>query len=460
MLRTNTCGELSKNDIDITVSLCGWVAARRDHGKIIFIDIRDRYGITQVVFLPKPEVTVYELAKQLRNEDVICVKGKVCPRPEKTENHKITTGLIEVCAQNLDILSQAEDLPFSIEEDSEITEEVRLAHRYLDLRRKSVLKKIILRDSLNQGLRKFLSKQGFLEIETPFLTKSTPEGARDYLVPSRLNRGKFYALPQSPQLFKQILMVAGVDKYCQIVRCFRDEDLRRDRQPEFTQLDLEMSFIEEEDIFSLTEKMIAEVFSEVLKVEIKTPFLRISHKDALDKHKIDKPDIGEGDYRFLWVTDFPLFEYNQEEKRWQSSHHPFTAPSQGDLNLLDCDPAKIKSRSYDLILNGAELASGSIRIHSAEIQKRIFDILGISKEEAENKFGFLLKSFKYGVPPHGGIAFGLDRLYAIISGSESIRDVIAFPKTQKGICPLSGAPSEIGEDKLEELGIDLKVEAE
>jgi len=460
MMRTNTCGELTKNDIDKTVSLCGWVASRRDHGKIIFIDIRDRYGITQVVFLPKPQIAVYELAKQLRNEDVVCVKGQVCPRPGKTENPKIATGLIEVCAQNLNILSQAEDLPFNIEEDSETTEEVRLAYRYLDLRRKNVLEKIILRDSLNQGLRKFLSKQDFLEVETPFLTKSTPEGARDYLVPSRLNIGKFYALPQSPQLFKQILMVAGIDKYCQIVRCFRDEDLRRDRQPEFTQLDLEMSFVEEEDIFCLTEKMIAEVFSEVLGVGIKTPFLRITHREALDQHKTDKPDIGEGKYRFLWVTDFPLFEYNQEEKRWQSSHHPFTAPSQEDLNLLDSDPEKIRSRSYDLILNGAELASGSIRIHSSEIQRKIFNILGISKEDAEKQFGFLLKAFKYGAPPHGGIAFGLDRLYAIISGSESIRDVIAFPKTQKGICLLSDAPSKTGKDKLKELGIDVREKLE
>ena len=442
------------------MTLCGWVAARRDHGKLIFIDIRDRYGLTQVVFLPKPNKETYQQAKKLRSEDVIKVKGTVNPRPKNTENPKLPTGLIEVCAAELDVLSPALDLPFVIEDNTDASEEVRLLHRYLDLRRPQMAQRIILRHKLNQEFRNFLNNRGFIEVETPFLTKSTPEGARDYLVPSRLNPGKFYALPQSPQLFKQILMASGMDKYYQIVRCFRDEDLRKDRQPEFTQLDMEFSFVNEEDILSLVEEMMARIFSEGLGVKIKTPFLRISYPEAIKKHGSDKPDIGEpacrqagADYRFLWVVDFPLFERNDEEGRWQTCHHPFTSPRDEDVKYLDKDLSKVRARSYDLVLNGAEIGSGSIRIHSPELQQKIFNILGISQEEAERKFGFLLRAFNYGVPPHGGIAFGLDRLYAIITGSESIRDVIAFPKTQKGVCPLSDAPSEVTEKQLEELSI-------
>ena len=460
MLRTYTCGELTKEDINKEVVLCGWVDSRRDHGKLIFIDIRDRYGITQVIFLPKPHTETYEKAKKLRNEDVIRLKGLVNPRPKKTENPKISTGLVEVCAEELDIFSGSGDLPFNIEDDIEAGEEIRLTYRYLDLRRKSMRQNLILRHKLNHAFRNFLSNQGFLEIETPFLTRSTPEGARDYLVPSRLNPNKFYALPQSPQLFKQILMVSGMDRYYQIVRCFRDEDLRKDRQPEFTQLDMEMSFVEEEDILSLMEEMFATVFSQALGKEIKTPFLRIPYKEAIAKYNSDKPDIGEGDFRFLWVTDFPLFEMNENEKRWQTCHHPFTSPCQQDIPLLDGkDLSKIRSRSYDLVLNGEEIGSGSIRIHSPQIQKKIFKILGISEEAAEKKFGFLLDAFKYGVPPHGGVAFGLDRLYAIICGCESIRDVIAFPKTQKGSCIMSDAPSYVDEDQLAELNIKLVEES-
>lgn len=461
MLRTHTCGELTEERIGEEVTLCGWVDSRRDHGKLIFIDLRDRYGLTQIIFLPKPNAATYELAKKLRNEDVVKIKGVVNRRPKKTENPKLSTGLIEIEAQELDILSPAQDLPFNVEDDIEVGEEIRLTHRYLDLRRAPVYQKLILRHKLNQGFRDFLNSREFLEIETPFLTKSTPEGARDYLVPSRLQPNKFYALPQSPQLFKQILMVSGIDKYYQIVRCFRDEDLRRDRQPEFTQLDMELSFLGEEDIYSLVENMMAEVFSKCLGVKLKTPFLRLSHKEAISKYKTDKPDVGQGDYRFLWVTDFPLFEYNKDDKRWQSCHHPFTSPREEDIpNLEKGDLSKIKARSYDLVLNGAEIASGSIRIHSALLQEEIFKILGISKEEAERKFGFLLRSFKYGVPPHGGIAFGLDRIYAIISGSESIRDVIAFPKTQKGSCLLSDAPSCIKESQLKDLYLKLIEEEE
>ncbi len=455
MLRTHTCGQLDKEDIDKEVVLCGWVAARRDHGKITFIDIRDRYGITQVVFLPKPNQETYQKGKKLRNEDVVKITGSVGARPKKTENPNIPTGLIEVCAKEVEVISSAADLPFNVEDAAEASEEVRLIHRYLDLRRDTIRKKLQLRHQTNQEFRSFLNQEGFLEVETPFLTKSTPEGARDYLVPCRLQANKFYALPQSPQLFKQILMVGGIDKYYQIVRCFRDEDLRKDRQPEFTQLDMEMSFVEEEDIISIVEKMIAQVFSAALGVKLKTPFKRISHQETTEKYGSDKPDIGEGDYRFVWVLDFPLFEFNQDQNCWQMSHHPFTSPKEEDIKFLDQDLSKVKARAYDLVLNGQELGSGSIRIHNPELQQKIFSILGISKEEAETKFGFLLRSFKYGVPVHGGIALGLDRLYAIITGSESIRDVIAFPKTQKGICPLTEAPNYVSERQLKELNIEL-----
>lgn len=455
MLRTNTCGELKESNVGQEVVLCGWVGSRRDHGKLIFIDIRDRYGITQVTFLPKPNTETYEKAKKLKNEDVIKVKGEVNLRPKKTENPKIPTGFVELCAKELVILSSAAELPFNIEENIEIGEEVRLTHRYLDLRRKKTYEKLILRHKLNQSFRGFLNNKGFLEIETPFLTKSTPEGARDYLVPCRLQPNKFYALPQSPQLFKQILMAGGLDKYYQIARCFRDEDLRKDRQPEFTQLDIEMSFLEEEDILNLTEEMFVQIFSEALGVTLKKPFLRISYKEAMEKYASDKPDIGDGDYRFLWVIDFPLFEYDDLEKRWQPCHHPFTAPKEEDLLWLDKDLSKIRACSYDLVLNGAEIASGSIRIHDINMQKKIFQILNMSEKEIEDKFGFLLRAFSYGVPPHGGIAFGLDRLYAIISGSDSIRDVIAFPKTQRGICPLSDAPTSVSGKQLKELYLKL-----
>jgi aspartyl-tRNA synthetase len=455
MFRTHTCGQLNEKNINEEVILCGWVAARRDHGKIIFIDIRDRYGITQVVFLPKPEISTYDRAKELRSEDVVRVKGIVNPRPKGTENPKIPTGFIEILAKELDILNSSLDLPFNIDDNMEVGEEVRLAHRYLDLRRKKSLEKIILRHQLNQTLRSFLDKQGFLEIETPFLTKSTPEGARDFLVPSRLNPNKFYALPQSPQLFKQILMVSGIDKYYQVVRCFRDEDLRKDRQPEFTQLDIEMSFVEEGDIISLIESLISCAFREVLGKDIKTPFLKIPYKEAMEKYGTDKPDIGNGEYRFVWVIDFPLFEYNEEEKRWQACHHPFTSPQIQDIPLLDKDLSKVRARAYDLILNGQEIAGGSIRIHSSQLQEKIFEILGISPEDANKKFGFLLRAFKYGAPPHGGIAFGLDRLYAIVTNSDSIREVIAFPKTQKGICLLSDAPSYVEGKQLREIYIKL-----
>jgi len=447
------------NNIGEEVILCGWVDSRRDHGKIIFIDLRDRYGKTQIVFLPSFK-EIYKKAKKLKNEDVIKIKGEVNRRPQGTENPKLSTGTVEVCAHQLEILNSSLDLPFSIEERIEVSEDIRLYHRYLDLRRKSLLDKFILRSKFNYKFREYLHKCGFLEVETPYLTKSTPEGARDFLVPSRLNQGKFYALPQSPQLFKQILMVAGVDKYYQIVRCFRDEDLRKDRQPEFSQLDIELSFVEEEDIYKLVEDMLKFVFREVLDIELKTPFLRIGYEEAMKNYSTDKPDIGKGDFRFLWVCEFPLFEYNQEEQRWQAFHHPFTMPSLKDVELLDRDPSLVKARSYDLVLNGVEVASGSIRIHEPQLQRKIFSLIGINEEEREKRFGFLLRALCYGAPPHGGIAFGLDRLYAIITKSESIREVIGFPKTQKGVCMLTDAPSEVEKRQLEELGIDTKEKEE
>ncbi len=457
MLRTHTCGELTKENIGQTVSICGWVAARRDHGKLIFIDLRDRYGITQVVITPKPHPDAYEKAKQFKCEDVVKITGEVNARPAKTENPKIPTGLVEVFTHEIEIFSQARDLPFQIEDDIEVSEELRLLHRYLDLRRAGMAGKFVIRDKVNRAFREFLSRKEFLEVETPFLTKSTPEGARDFLVPSRINPGTFYALPQSPQLFKQILMVSGFDRYYQIARCFRDEDLRRDRQPEFTQLDLEVSFATEEDLFKLIEEMFQYMFKEALGIELEIPFARISYREAMEKYQSDKPDIGEGRFRFLWVYDFPLFEYNEEEGRWDPAHHPFTAPNEEDIDLLGKDAKKIRSRAYDLVLNGVELASGSIRIHSRELQQKIFAEIGLSPDQAQDKFAHLLRAFEYGAPPHGGLAVGLDRLCSILTETESIRDVIAFPKTQKGICPLTEAPSRVGTRQLNELG--LRVEA-
>ncbi|MCF7873807.1 MAG: aspartate--tRNA ligase [Candidatus Omnitrophica bacterium] len=460
MLRTHTCGQLNENNLEEKVTLVGWVSSRRDHGKIIFVDLRDRYGITQLIFLPKPE-ELNKKAKKIRSEDVVKIEGVVNKRPSKTENPNISTGLIEICVERLTFLSQSDELPFELDQDKEVSEELKLQHRYLYLRKPEITKKFILRHKLNQGLRDFLNKKDFLEVETPILTKSTPEGARDFLVPSRLQPAKFYALPQSPQLFKQILMVSGLDKYYQIVRCFRDEDLRKDRQPEFTQLDIEASFLEEDDILELTEKMLADIFLDVLGIKLKVPFPKISYQESMEKYNSDKPDIKEGatssEYRFLWVTDFPLFEYNQEDKRWQSLHHPFTAPNKEDIDKLkNKDLSRVRSRSYDLVLNGQEIGSGSVRIHSTDIQEKVFEILGISGEEAKEKFGFLLRSFKFGVPPHAGIAFGLDRLYAIITKSDSIRDIIAFPKTQRGISPLTGAPAVVSRDQLDELNIKTK----
>ncbi|RLA95652.1 MAG: aspartate--tRNA ligase [Deltaproteobacteria bacterium] len=581
--RSHLCGELRKGDAGKEVTLMGWVHRRRDHGGLIFVDLRDREGIVQVVFNPEVSEAAHRKAHRLRNEYVIAVKGKVAIRPEGTENPKIRTGEIEVMAEELKILNEARTPPFPIEEGTEIGEGVRLRYRYLDLRRPPMQQNLLLRHRAAQSIRRYLSEEGFLEIETPFLTRSTPEGARDFLVPSRLNPGAFYALPQSPQLFKQLLMVSGFDRYFQIVRCFRDEDLRADRQPEFTQVDMEMAFVGEEEVQGCVEGMIKALFEEVLGVELKTPFPRLTYEEALSCYGTDKPDlrfgmelvdvteaarrtdfqvflraaeeggvvkgmnleggeglsrkeldelvrvacslgakglawakvgedgwqspiakfipperqkemegllgaskgdlllfvadeekvvnevlgemrlqiaqkiqrIPQGEYRFVWEVDFPLLEWSETEGRLVAVHHPFTAPKEEDIGKLEASPLEVRARAYDLVLNGTEVGGGSIRNHRVDIQRRIFELLGIGEDEAEQKFGFLLEALSYGAPPHGGIALGFDRLVMLMSGRETIRDVIPFPKTQKATCLLTGAPSEVEPKQLKELHIKL-----
>jgi len=588
------CGDLNESNIGDEVRLLGWVDTVRDHGGVIFINLRDREGVVQVVFDPsKIGEELYNKAKKLKSEYVIGVRGRVYRRPAGTENPKMKTGNIEVAGEELLILNTSKALPFPIEDNIKVSEEVRLKYRYLDLRRPSMQRNIILRHEVYQAVREFLAGNGFIEVETPMLTKSTPEGARDFLVPSRLEKGKFYALPQSPQLFKQVLMVAGLERYFQIAKCFRDEDLRADRQPEFTQIDLEMSFVTEDDVMTLAESLIQYVYKKVLGVDIKIPFRRMSYEEAINKYGTDKPDLrygleliditdlakevefkvfndvaksgglvkginikggskfsrkeidelteyakkfgakgmawvklenGEatspilkffieeqkqklfslmdakdGDLlifiadkkdithkvlgflrkhiaekmnlidnsklEFLWVVDFPLFEWD-EENRLVAIHHPFTSPKDEDIDRLDealNNPEialSFKSKAYDMVLNGEEIGGGSIRIHTPYIQEKVFRLLNISEEEAREKFGFLIEALSYGAPPHGGLAFGLDRILAIMTGSESIRDVIAFPKTQKGICPLTGAPDYVSEKQLKEVGIKVEVDEE
>ncbi len=453
MKRTHTCGELTDKNIGQKAVLLGWVHKRRDHGKIIFIDIRDRSGVTQIVFFKNKK------AEELRSEYVIAVKGAVQKRPKGTENPKIITGQVELAVEELTIMNPSLTPPFELDGDMDTSEEVRLKYRYIDLRKSEIQEKIFLRHRVCKSMRDVLDKEGFIEIETPILTKSTPEGARDFLVPSRVNQGKFFALPQSPQLFKQLLMVSGFEKYFQIAKCFRDEDLRSDRQPEFTQLDMEMSFIDEEDIFSVTEEMLSFVFKNTLGKDLKIPFPRISYEESMKKYKSDKPDLrkkGSNDFEFLWVLNFPLFKFSEEEKRWDMEHHPFTSPIEEDISLIESSPAKVRSRAYDLVVNGVEIASGSIRIHSRELQEKIFKRIGMDATRAKERFGFLLEAFNYGAPPHGGIAFGLDRLLALMSGSESIREVIAFPKTQRAFCPMTETPSSVDEAQLKDLGIKIQ----
>ncbi|HBX42410.1 MAG TPA: aspartate--tRNA ligase [Deltaproteobacteria bacterium] len=579
--RTFYCGQLRPEHIGQEVVLCGWVHRRRDHGGLVFVDLRDREGIAQVVLSPDSVPEAHAKADLLRAEYVLSVRGTVRRRPEGTENRNLPTGAIEVAASSVAILNESKPIPFALEDDTDVAESVRLKYRYLDLRRPSVQKAFLQRSLLARSTRDYLFENGFIEVETPVLTKSTPEGARDYLVPSRVSPGAFFALPQSPQLFKQILMIAGYDRYAQIVKCFRDEDLRADRQPEFTQIDVEMSFIDREDIFQMMEGLMVRVFRDVIGVEIPRPFPRISYRESMDRFGDDKPDIrfgleivdytkelgdtgfrvfadiagkggvirgitapgfGEasrtelaaleevakvggarglswwkvsatglaspiakhfrsdqmeallaksgakpGDlvlvvadevpvacdslarlrlhlgekadlidrsrYAFLWVTDFPLLEWDKEAGRYAAMHHPFTAPLDEDLPLLDTDPGKVRAKAYDMVLNGAEIGGGSIRIHRRDVQSRMFELLNIGPEEAGRKFGFLLEALEYGAPPHGGIAFGLDRLAMILAGARSLREVIAFPKTQKATCLMTDAPSPVDPKQLRELHI-------
>lgn len=586
-MRSHLCGEVSAADIDNIVTLNGWVLNRRDHGGVIFIDLRDRSGRVQVVAdpdMPEP----FAIADSARNEYVLAVTGKVRNRPEGTVNEDLVTGAVEVVADQIEVLSRAEPLPFQMDDD-DIGEQTRLNYRFLDLRRPSMQDTMRRRHFVLSELRRFLNDREFVEIETPILTRSTPEGARDYLVPSRTHPGEFFALPQSPQLFKQLLMVAGFERYYQVARCFRDEDLRADRQPEFTQLDVEVSFMDENEVIGLMEEMIRELFIRVLDVTLPDPIPRMSYREAVLRYGIDRPDlridmelteltdlmqkvefkvfsgpatdpkgrvaalrvpggnslsraqidqyteyvaqygakglayikvndvaagrdglqspilkflpddvlekliertaVTSGDVVFfgadkagvvndalgalrlkighdlemvadgwkpLWVVDFPLLEWSEDDSRWQSLHHPFTAPRDSDEALLDSDPGKVLSRAYDLVLNGTEIGGGSIRIHRSDLQQKVLNVLGIDNEEAKAKFGFLLDGLKYGAPPHGGIAFGVDRLVAMMSGVESIRDVIAFPKTQRASCLLTQAPSEVDQRQLRELGIQLR----
>ncbi len=587
-MRTHYCGHINESLINESVELCGWVHRRRDHGGLIFLDLRDREGRVQVVFDPAQH-DAFATAESVRSEYVVQIRGVVRHRPEGTVNEKLPTGRVEVMAEHITILNAAETPPFRIDEYSEVNEELRLRYRYLDLRRSEMSERMRFRAQVNQEIRDFLNQQGFWEIETPFLTKSTPEGARDYLVPSRVHPGNFYALPQSPQLFKQLLMVAGMDRYYQIVRCFRDEDLRADRQPEFTQLDIEMSFIDESVIQNLLENLMRQLFMSKLNVALPEVFPRMTYHEAIRRFGTDRPDLRiplelvdiadllrdvefkvfaqpandphcrvavlrlpkgadlsrkeiddythvasiygakglayikvnelakgvaglqspiikflpedvlnqilqrtgaeDGDmlffgadkakivneslgalrvklgqdrglmaegWRMVWVVDFPMFEWDEKEKRWQSPHHPFTSPIALDPEKLKADPGAALSRAYDLVLNGLEIGGGSIRIHSAALQRAVFQILGISEEEAEEKFNHLLTAFRYGCPPHGGIAFGLDRLVMLMAGGTSIRDVIAFPKTQTAQCPLTDAPGVVAEAQLVELGLKLR----
>lgn len=455
MERTHNLGEVDEKLVGKKVSLCGWVDSIRVLKSVIFVILRDRYGKVQAVITNNSDG--FEEAKQLTLESSVLIKGLVKARPKGQENSELgISAKVEVEADNIEIYNLCPPLPFDTK-NSNTDEDIRLKYRFLDLRNKEYQKNLFLRHKIIKSFRDYLDKHGFLEVETPLLGASTPEGARDYLVPSRVHKSKFYALPQSPQLYKQLLMVAGYDKYFQIAKCLRDEDLRADRQPEFTQLDVEMSFVDEEDVFSVVEQSIKHVFKEVLGKDLKTPFRRIAYAESIKKYKSDKPDLrketGE-EFAFAWVNDFPLFEYSEEEKKIVSAHHPFCMPK--DLKNLEKNPLKVNGKTYDLVLNGTELLSGSIRIHMPEIQKRIFKILGLSDKEMQEKFGFLLDAFKYGAPPHGGFAIGLDRFIQMIVNAPSIREVIAFPKNKEARDLMLGAPSEVSSKQIKELGIELK----
>ena len=585
-MRTHFCGQVDENQIGEEISVCGWVHRRRDHGGVIFVDLRDREGLLQIVFDPD-RAEIFAEAERIRGEYVLAVKGKVRPRPEGTVNPNMPTGQVEVLAHELTTLNDSATPPFH--HDEHANEELRLKYRYLDLRREQMLGNLRLRHAVTRAMREFLDDNGFIDVETPMLTRATPEGARDYIVPSRTHPGKFFALPQSPQIFKQLLMMSGLDRYYQIVRCFRDEDLRADRQPEFTQLDVEMSFVDESDVTSIMEQLVRTLFKEVLEVDLPSPFPRMTYAEAMQRFGTDKPDLRiplelvevtdlmesvefkvfagaakdpegrvaalclpsgcelsrkdiddytayvgrygakglayikvndvqagrdglqspilkflsddaisgimertgaqDGDLVFfgadkarvvndalgalrvklgddrglvaagwqpLWMVDFPMFEQDPHSGRWNSLHHPFTAPAVDDAAAMKAEPGAVISRAYDMVLNGSEIGGGSIRIHNREMQAAVFELLGISDAEAEEKFGFLLRALEYGCPPHGGIAFGLDRIVMLMAGADSIRDVIAFPKTQTASCPLTNAPGDVAKEQLRETGIRLR----
>ena len=438
------------------VKLCGWVNTRRDHGSIVFIDLRDISGLVQVVLKP-------ELAKDVRPEWVVCIEGLVKARPEKMVNPNFATGKIEIEAESLEVLSKAKTLPFEISKPKdEVNEELRMKYRYLDLRREKMRNNLILRQKVISFMRNFLTKEGFIEVETPILTKSTPEGARDYIVPSRNQPGKFYALPQSPQQYKQLLMVAGLEKYFQIPRCFRDEDPRGDRQPEFTQLDLEMSFTDQEEIINLVENLYTKIVKEITpeKKIMQSPFPRLTYKEATEKYGSDKPDLrvdksNPHELAFAWVLDFPMFEWKKEENRWDATHHPFTRPQTDDIEKIKKNPGEILAYQYDLVLNGCEIGGGSLRIYKPEMLEAIFEIMGHKKEEIRQKFGHMLEAFEYGVPPHGGMAPGIDRFVMILAGEPSIREVIAFPKTGDGRDLMMDSPAEVTDNQLKELSVKI-----
>ncbi len=450
------CGELREKDVGKKVTLCGWVQTARAHGSVVFLDLRDRSGIIQAVLIKKRKG--FEEAKNATIESCVKVAGEVVKRKAGTENKDLPTGVIEIFCSDFEILNSCPPLPFMLN-DASVNEDIRLKYRYLDLRGEQMQKNLMFRHKLMLAIHQIMDQLGFMHTETPILYKSTPEGARDYLVPSRMHAGKFYGLPQSPQLFKQLMMISGYDRYYQIARCFRDEDLRADRQPEFTQLDIEMSFIEVKDILKTMEEIVSYIFKSTLGITLKTPFPIMSYDQAMKQHGVDKPDTRKKDdeLAFLWVVDFPMFEWNEEDKRWYAKHHPFTSP------VEDSDytkPESMKAKAYDLVLNGVEVAGGSIRIHDAVRQQKVFKILGISEEQAREKFGFLLDALSHGAPPHGGIAFGLDRLLQIMTKSPSIRDVIAFPKNKAAQDVMLDSPSEVSEKQLKEVFIKLDFKKE
>ena len=511
--RTEYCGRISKELLGHTVTLKGWVQKRRDLGDLIFIDLRDREGIIQVVFNPVFSKEALAIAETVRNEYVLEIKGKVVARNENVINKNIPTGELEVEVEEIKVLNESKTTPFYIEDGVSVSDDKRLEYRYIDLRRPEMTKNFMLRHKMTKSVRNYLDNNEFIDIETPYLTKSTPEGARDYLVPSRVHPGHFYALPQSPELFKQLLMGAGFDRYYQIVRCFRDEDLRGDRQPEFTQIDIETSFLKAEDIQSFTEEMLVKVMKDTKDIDVPRPFPQMSYDEAINRFGSDKPDIRFGleliqisdlvkdsefkvfsgavsnggevketvvsdalgalrtklgkelelidksVFAFLWIVDWPLLEYDEEAKRYTAAHHPFTMPREEDVALLETAPEKVQAQAYDIVLNGYELGGGSIRIHSREVQEKMFAALGFTKEEAYSQFGFLLEALEYGFPPHGGIALGLDRFAMLLAGEDNIREVIAFPKNGRAVDPLTKAPSLVSDAQLVDLSIKtLKTE--